>query len=311
MRALFGLIFFGCLAFLAWQAWHFEAVFSYRGLQDMARRSAAMVFQETSVPKDLAKKYQQGKLRVLIVPGHDNQYSGALYQGNREADFNIELARQLAEFLATDSRLDVLVSRDLVSGDYRPEITEFFKTNHDSISSFKVAKKALMAELIASGLVADKTTNNHAFAKEEIAHRLYGTNKWANENNIDLAIHIHFNDYPGHKPNSPGKYQGLTVYVPEEQLPNSRASLLIGKSIYNALNLIQPTSNNPLEVAGVVPDQELIAVGSNASVNAAAILIEYGYIYEPQFQSPQVREKFFEQLAQKTYEGLHAYLNTK
>jgi len=34
---------------------------------------------------------------------------------------------------------------------------------------------------------------------EDIALRLYGFNKWADENKVDAMVHIHFNDYPGER----------------------------------------------------------------------------------------------------------------
>lgn len=306
-RVLIVLILGGVLIVVGWQAFQHEARFVYLGSEQISRQSLALSFQESILSKDLVNRYRRGKLRVLVVPGHDNQYSGASYQGKREADFNIEFARHLVEVLAADSKLEVTVARDLVTGFYMPEIAQLLDQDRDSILSFKAAKKSLMTELLAGGLVEDRSTNNHAFATNEISYRLYGINKWINDNDIDLAIHIHFNDYPGHK-SGPGKYKGITVYTPDEQFPNGQAGIDVGVAVFEALNQIRPSSNNPLELTGVVPDQELIAIGSNASVDAAAILIEYGYIYEPEFQSPTDREIIFKQMAEKTSEGLVEYL---
>ena len=307
-RVLIVLILWGVLIVAGWQVFHHETKLVYLGSEQVSRRSAALSFQESILSKDLINRYRRGKLRVLVVPGHDNQYSGASYQGKREADFNIEFARYLVEALAADPKLEVMVARDLLTGFYSAEIAELLDQDRDSVLSFKAAKKSLMNELLAGGLVEDRSTNNHSFATSEISYRLYGINKWINDNDIDLVIHIHFNDYPGHK-SGPGKYKGITVYTPDEQYPNGQAGIDVGVAVFEALNQIRPTSNNPLELTGVVPDQELIAIGSNASVNAAAILVEYGYIYEPEFQSPVEREKIFKAMAEKTYEGLVNYLD--
>ncbi len=302
------LILAGSLAVIGWQSFGLEDRLTYNNPGEAARQSVALSFQEAVGRKDLINRYRRGELKVLLVPGHDNQYSGASYQGRREADFNIELARYLAETLAADPKLKVIVARDLVTGFYTKDLDKLFSQERQSILNFKVAKKSLMAELLSNGLVEDRTTENHSFATTEIAYRLYGINKWVNDSNVDLVIHIHFNDYPGHK-SGPGKYTGITVYTPDEQYPNGQAGIDVGVAIFEALNKIRPVSNNPLESTGVVPDQELIAIGSNASVNAAAILIEYGYIYEPQFQSAVEREKIFKAMAEKTYEGLVKYLD--
>lgn len=307
-QIFFGLILLGVLLVAGWQLLKHENSLIYISKEASSQRSLALSFQEVVKTRDLKNDYRRGRLRVLIVPGHDNQFSGASYQGKREADFNIEFARHLAEILATDSNLEVVVARDLLTGFYNKDIAKILDQKRDSIMSFKISRKSLMAELLANGLVEDRSTNNHSFATSEIAYRLYGINKWINDNDIDLTIHVHFNDYPGHK-SGPGKYRGITVYTPDAQYPNGQAGIDVGVAVFEALNQIRPTSNNPLEVAGVVPSQELIAIGSNASLNAAAILIEYGYIYEPEFQTATEREKIFKAMAEKTYEGLLDYLD--
>ena len=273
-----------------------------------ANKQMAAVFQETITPRDLKKDYRSGRLKVLLVPGHDREFIGATYQGAEEARLNIEMARALAEVLAADQKLEVITTRDLVTGDYTLEMEKYLTDNRQSIRRFKSSQQALMAELLDNGLVENKKNHNHAFVNQEISERLYGVNKWANDHDIDIAIHIHFNDYPRPKKEKP-KYHGLAVYVPDEQYPNGRASEMVAKKVFSALNTVRPTSTNPFEVAGVVPDQELIAIGSNANLHGAAMLIEYGYIYEPEFQSVLGREKIFKAMAEKTYEGLKDYLD--
>lgn len=65
-----------------------------------------------------------------------------------------------------------------------------------------------------------------------------------------------------------------------------------------------PVSNLPSEDEGVVESQELIAIGSANTVDAASMLIEYGYIYEPQFRVESVRSMAVKELAFQTYLGL-------
>lgn len=54
----------------------------------------------------------------------------------------------------------------------------------------------------------------------------------------------------------------------------------------------------------------MIAIGSNASLEAAAILIEYGYIYEPQFTHPSTRQPLIKELAFQTYLGVKQYFES-
>ncbi len=308
-QSLIFLIFVSGLVFGGYQLFYRPPAVLLYPTNGLAQRSTALVFQETTSLVQLTDRYRAGKLRVLIVPGHDNQFSGAYYAGNREADLNIQFARYLADTFAHDENLDVVVARDLLTGFYYADILKLFDHHRESILNFRSVKKFLMDELLAKGTIEERSTNNHSFATDEISQRLYGINKWANDNHIDLIIHIHFNDYP-RKYKGAGKYRGVAIFVPDNQYPNAKPSLKIGQDILASLAEVRPISNNPLEKAGVIPSQELIAVGSNASVNAAAILIEYGYVYEPDFVDPVAREKMFKVLAEKTYFGLKKALES-
>jgi len=126
---------------------------------------------------------------------------------------------------------------------------------------------------------------------------------WANENEMDIIIHVHFNDYPGRRKQKP-KYSGFAIYVPEDQYSNAKGSKSVAESIYKRLSNFYPQSNLPKEDLGIVEDQELIAVGSYNTLDAAAMLIEYGYIYEPLFSDPEIRSVALTDLALQTYLGI-------
>ena len=129
----------------------------------------------------------------------------------------------------------------------------------------------------------------HNFATVDTALKLYAINKWANENNIEIVFHIHFNDYPGRKFNQIGEYTGFSIYVPEYQLPNHRASSKLAESLKNQLEKYFTKSDLPAESSALIEDQELIAVGSNASRDGVSVLVEYGYIYEPPFRNEEAQ----------------------
>ncbi len=61
---------------------------------------------------------------------------------------------------------------------------------------------------------------------------------------------------------------------------------------------------------GVVEEQELIAIGTYNTLEAPSMLIEYGYIYEPQFADPAVRESTLKDLAFQTYLGIQDFFGS-
>ena len=74
--------------------------------------------------------------------------------------------------------------------------------------------------------------------------------------------------------------------------------------MYARLSERFPSSDLPKEDIGIIPDQELIAVGAHASRRKVSLLIEYGYIYERQFKTEAVREAVLRELAYQTYLGV-------
>ncbi len=149
----------------------------------------------------------------------------------------------------------------------------------------------------------------HNTAPSDVATRLYGVNKWASENGVGLTIHLHINDYAGHGGRA-GRYTGYVVYVPDPQYSNATSSAAVARAIAKRLDTTHATSTMPSEAAGVVPDQDLIAVGSNNSADSAAVLIEYGYMYEPQFITPALRAKAVSDYAEETYQGIEDFFAT-
>ena len=119
-----------------------------------------------------------------------------------------------------------------------------------------------------------------------------------------MILHLHINDYP--RKGKEKKYTGLALYVPEEQYSNAGASQKRALSIFKKLNTVLATSTLKEEKTGVVEDQEPIAIG-RFNTATANILIEYGYIYESQYQDKQKREDVIALYALKTFEGLEDF----
>lgn len=269
---------------------------------------ASVFFTQSTSSSELRTTFNeasstQNKLNVLIVPGHEPGFGGAEYRDIKERDLNADLSQYLAQYLIEDGHYNVVITRG--SNGWNPVIQEYFDSHPEEIKTFTRSQKMEMARLVDEGRVVIKGDNlPHNDAPSDVALRLYGINKWANENNIDIIIHVHFNDSSPRRVDMPGEYNGFTIYTPEHQYSNAKATAEIAPSIFKRLSKMFPISNLPVEDRGVVEDQDLIAVGSNNSVDAASMLIEYGYIYEPQFKMPDVRTAVLKELAFQTYLGL-------
>ena len=142
-----------------------------------------------------------------------------------------------------------------------------------------------------------------------MAIKLYGINKWADENKIDAVIHVHFNDYPLPNKWSIGKYKGFAIYIPEGQMVNSQESTQLAKSVFSQLSTKYIPSTYKKELGGLTPDQNLIGLGSNDTLSASvrSILIEYGYIYQKIFRDSVTRHQAYKDMANLTFKGIKNY----
>ena len=244
-------------------------------------------------------------IKILLVPGHDNDIWGAQYGNTKEADMNLVLATRIYNLLLKDDRFKVWITRDATG--YTKEFTDYFSTQYKDIISFEKNSKKEMQNKINNGSFIKKTEVKHNKASEDVAIRLYGINKWANENKMDAVIHIHFNDYPRKSTWTIGKYKGFAIYIPEEQMINSKESAKLAKNIFSQLRKKYTPSTYEKELGGLVPDQDLIAMGSNDTLieSVRSILIEYGYIYR--FGNSKMRHQAYVNMANLTVKGITNY----
>lgn len=267
-------------------------------------------YPETVTAEELKEKYDNNqKIKILLAPGHDLKNPGAVFGKVREEEINRKMADYLRERTENDERFETFITRETKNGAYASTFVEYLK-KRDDIEKWRNTVDSIYRGHLTAGRLKKEVLVHHNSADRRVSTVLYGINKWANENDIDIVLHIHFNDYAGRK--RMGRYSGFSIYVPENQLPNSRASVALAESIYKRLNSRFPSSDLPKEDIGIVPDQELIAVGAKASRRKISILIEYGYIYEKQFESEEVREKVLREMAYQTYLGIKDFfeLNT-
>jgi N-acetylmuramoyl-L-alanine amidase len=270
---------------------------------------ASVFFIDSITVSDLHNRYDNGKIKILIVPGHDNQYSGASFGNLREADLAADLGQELAAQFKNDPHFEVTVSRDRVG--YSKTFSDYFATHKDDVVAFQKSQRLQMSAFLKEGKIETNVAVDHNVAPTAVGYHLWAINKWANDTKQDLVIHIHFNDHGGRKAGKVGQYSGFTIYTPEFQFSNAKASNAVAEKVKTAIALHYPISNLPPERAGIVPDQELIAIGSNNSLDAAGFLIEYGYIYETGITNPATRSQTLKTFATDTYAGVKNFFESK
>ena len=247
--------------------------------------------------------------KILLVPGHDNEVWGAQYGNLKEADMNLVLATQIYNILKKDKRFEIYITRNWDG--YIKEFADYFSENRQEIKSFKEKAKQEMEDKIANGYFIEKENVPHNTVSEDVSLKLYGINKWANENKIDAVIHIHFNDYPRKTKWTMGKHKGFAIYMPDGQFPNAKESAQLAGNIFMQLSKKYITSTYEKELDGLVSDQKLIALGSNGTLNQSirSVLIEYGYIYR--FRNNSMRHKAYKTMADLTMKGIKNYFFLK
>lgn len=276
---------------------------------------AAVFFVPGISVAELQRKYDKApktkkEVRILLVPGHEPFYGGAEYGGLKERDMAVALAQELSALLNSNSRYETIMSRDAAG--WNPTFLSYFADNWDAIRAFAQQQKVEMAKHIGAGaLIKHDPAMIHNTAPSDVAFRLYGIHKWANENQVDVSIHIHFNDNPRKNTFRAGNYAGFAIYVPDPQYSNGTTARSVADSIFARLSQKYSPSNMPKEAPGIIESQDLIAVGSNNTSDAPSILIEYSYIYEPMLQDPTTRAQALQDMARQTYEGLQDFFENR
>jgi len=270
--------------------------------------AAADGFAKGASAAELREKYEDDKIRILIAVGHEPSYGGAVYQGVYEREIVAEIGEALEELLSENPKYEVIVTRS--NSSWNKTLDRYFKKEKKDIEKFVKSQKKKTERLEKRGKIEGKDEGvAHATVPNDVAMRLYGINKWANENDIDLIVNLHVNDATDHGPNEPSKYTGYAVYIPDEIYGNHKTSKELGRDISRRLAALSGISTLPGESLGVVPDRELIAVGAFGTLSVPSVLIEYGYISEPRFTLPEHREQVTRDTAYQTYLALQDFFN--
>ncbi len=275
------------------------------------KMNAAIFFVESITIADLRHTFFEAgtregtrPIKVLIVPGHDPINFGTSFGELTEEKVNVELGKELHAFLQSNEKFESVLLRD--EKGYLPEFENYVNTNNEAIWVFIKTHVEAMRALVAQGKVFVPNHGSAAGSRapDRVVSILYGINKWASEQKFDIVIHVHFNDYAGRKMTQIGKHNGFTIYVPERQYSNARASTAVAEHIRTRLEQFQSRSTFEKEKAGLVEEQNLIAIGAKNTADPVSFLIEYGYIYELEILDDAVRPLFVKNMAYQTYAGL-------
>jgi N-acetylmuramoyl-L-alanine amidase len=268
----------------------------------LAAQSNVNIYRENLTQGNLKK------VKILLVPGHEPDFGGTEFKNIKERDLVVQLANNLKDLLEKEGGYEVFITRDTFA--WHTTFNDYFNINWDEITTWEKTSIKEDLSLISSGTVPKpKQIVRHNPVSPNIATRLYGITKWANENTIDLMIHIHINDDATHAKNKPGKQSGFAIYVPIMRYSNGPISHNIAQALYNRLITVSNVSTLKGESTGIVDEPRLIAIGAHNTAKAASMVIEYGYIYEPKFVEELLREKTLQDLATQTFLGIQDYFN--
>ncbi|MSR71190.1 MAG: hypothetical protein EXS50_00760 [Candidatus Taylorbacteria bacterium] len=247
------------------------------------------------------------KIKILLVPGHDLLDVGTTYRTINEELLTRKLALNIYDLLKNDDAFEVMITRDPKTGNYIDEFKNYFSEQRTAISDFKLASKKDMKERLSNGDVERDEPISHNKTSARVSNILFGINMWANDNDIDLVLHIHFNNYTRANLYNPGRYTGFSIYVPEHQYDNASSSIEIAHIIESKLKTFLKPSSLPIEKDTVIESQDLIAIGADNSRMNSSILVEYGYIYQPEFTNAEILGN----ISKLTYDGIVDFYSKK
>lgn len=268
-------------------------------------------FSETISVADLQEAYTdaaQGgdKVRILIMPGHEPDFGGAVFKGHYEREFVVDIAERIAQELSADPQFEVLVARGNLG--WNEDFTYYFDKQGRRIARFIEDRKEDMMKLEKRGKLKESTDQAaHNAARADVAQRLYGISKWANDNDVDLVLHLHLNDEAARSAEAPGIHSGMAIYVPDSIYGNAKSSKAAAELLFARLNTTNATSTFGVETKGIVESRELIAVGAYNTAEMPSLLIEYGYMYEPRIINPHTRGLVFADYAHQTALGVKEF----
>jgi len=150
-----------CLSVVGMFWVHVGFTLGLQAVQD-GNNSASVFFSDSVTPESLklayaeANKIKRGrrepeKVKILVVPGHDAQFSGTEHDGLREVELNLELGEKLVALLKQEASFEVHLSQTKVG--YTPEFSTYFEENRDKIFAFIQTQKGIMQHFVNTGKI--------------------------------------------------------------------------------------------------------------------------------------------------------------
>lgn len=101
---------------------------------------ASVFFVDSSTAETLHANYAQAcaggeKVKILIVPGHDDSASGAEFGGQREADLALALGVELHKLLGQVPEFEVALAR--TKAGYAPALAVYFTEHQADITAYR------------------------------------------------------------------------------------------------------------------------------------------------------------------------------
>ena len=259
-----------------------------------------------SVPK---VQSQDKKIKILIVAGHEPNAGGAdEFKSIKERDLNLRLAESLRDNLSRNTNLDIIMARD--ENGWNKDLKNYVMTSSTTIMSWvKDMKDKMMARVNTGEIKLINPDMKHNDATTSAVLFLYATNKWADENDVDLVINIHFNSNP--KINGKPNYSGYCIYIPDNQYNNASSSRIFANYLNEEIAKIENPSTMPEEKKTIIEDQALIAIGNYDTLKIPTAVTEYAYMYETKMLSTSTRNSFIEKAASSTATAIKNYINSE
>ena len=250
--------------------------------------------------------FQNKKIKILIVAGHEPNAGGAdEFKTIKERDLNLQLSNDLRDILSANQNLEIIMARD--NNGWNPDLKNYVETSSTTIMKWVSDMKAKMMTKVASETIELIDPNmKHNDATTNAVLYLFATNKWAEENNVDLVLNIHFNSNP--KINGKPNFRGYCIYIPDSQYQNASSSKIFANYLNTEISKIEKPSNMPQEKGTIIPDQQLIATGVYDTLNIPVAVVEYAYMYEPMMLSSSTRNSFIKKAASSTATAISNYI---
>src|SRR3989344_2475822 len=205
---------------------------------------ASLFFANDLTVADISAKYQRKQLTVLIVPGHDAIDGGASYKGVYEAEYTAKIGQYLYEYLENDPNIDAILVRN--KNGYTKEFADYFSREEGEIRAFTSRAVGYFNSLKETNQVEKPAAPfTHVRANTRVTKILYGLNRWANDHDVDIVLHIHLNDYP--RKSGEVRYEGYSLYIPDASLPNHTPSKAIAEALSGTFSRFWTKSNLRLE----------------------------------------------------------------